>query len=77
MREGWLAVMETEHFTFTALGETEAEAFAALRRAWRAHGKQYDAPDLMPAAEAVEYYGASAVHMPFGVGFRDGSAVTT
>jgi len=37
----WIAIYQSEHFTFTAFGETRKEAVDTLRRGLRKHGRQY------------------------------------
>jgi hypothetical protein len=41
MKTFYLAVGESSRFSFEALGETEAQALAALHKTLRKHGKQY------------------------------------
>jgi hypothetical protein len=40
----YAAELETRHFTFTAYGLTEYQAWNALRRAWAVHRLQYSNP---------------------------------
>lgn len=67
----FIACMETQNFTFHALGATEDEARATLIATWDAHAKQYSHHELMAGAEAVEQYGAAIFPVQLGHGYRD------
>ena len=40
----WIAELDTRHFEFRCLAETEAKAIAGVRKGWRIH-RAYFAPD--------------------------------
>jgi hypothetical protein len=65
----YVAKMETQNFTFTALGESETDALDALARGWDAHAGEYRVS--MDAQTALEEYGAACVAIPVGRCTRD------
>jgi hypothetical protein len=79
-----VAEMETEHYSWLALGRDEAEAREALVATLIAHARQcgnegswcFDGMDPDPVA-ALEYYGARFHEVEPGQGLRDGSPVYT
>jgi len=86
-----IATMETEHFSWLALGETEEQAREALIETLRRHGAQSDKfwDEHQPGGSrawsfggmdpdpvyALEYYDANFFEIEPGQGLRDGSPV--
>lgn len=67
----YFANMETQNFTFSALGETRAEAVSALKLALKIHGEQHALPRSWSKDFDFEVFEGLT-----GVGYRDGSKVT-
>jgi hypothetical protein len=78
-----VAEMETEHYSWLALGRDEAHAREALLAAMVAHARQpgnegawcFSGMDPDPVA-ALEYYGVRFHKIEPGQGLRDGAPVT-
>jgi hypothetical protein len=78
-----VAEMETENYSWLALGHDEAQAREALLAALVAHARQpgnegawsFSGMDPDPVA-ALEYYGARFHEIEPGQGLRDGAPVT-
>lgn len=77
-----IAEMDTEHYSWLALGEDEVQAREGLLKVMRAHAVQtdphntwsFDGLDPDPVA-ALEYYGVNYHEVEPGQGLRDGSPV--
>lgn len=61
----WYAEMQTEHYTWKAVGKTEEEAVSAIVNEW-AHGSGYERRDPMTREELEEYYGINRWFIKFG-----------
>lgn len=61
----WYAEMETEHYTWRAIGRTEEEAVLTIVNEW-AHGSGCEYRTPMTREELEEYYGISRWAMKFG-----------
>ncbi len=61
----WVAEMETEHYTWRAVGRTEEEAVFAIVNGW-AHGVGCERRTPMTQEELEEYYGINRWAMRFG-----------
>ena len=61
----WFAEMQTEHYTWRAVGRTEEEAVLAIVNEW-AHGVGYENRTPMTREELEEYYGINSWEMRFG-----------
>ena len=61
----WFAEMETEHYTWRAIGRTEEEAVLAIENEW-AHGVGAENRVQMTREELEEYYGIRRWSMKFG-----------
>lgn len=61
----WVAEMETEHYTWRAVGRTEEEAVLAIENEW-AHGRGCERRTPMTREELEEYYGINRWAMIFG-----------
>ena len=75
-----IAHMDTGHFEFVALGETEDGARKAILKGWRKHRKAYTRPGdrdcyLTPTAEVEDYYGIGFTELKAGECARDGSLI--
>lgn len=75
----WLAEMETEHYSWQALGLTRDEALEALAAGWSAHREQLaeDGELLMLPAAALAHYEPHVVELRPGVCLRDGSEIAS
>lgn len=60
----WYAEMETEHYTWRAIGRTEEEAVLAIENEW-AHGVGCEHRTPMTREELEEYYGIRRWAMRF------------
>jgi hypothetical protein len=67
----YVAEMETEHYSFIALGKTRAEAMRALAGGWDKHAAQYGDAVAMSAERALDYYGANTFRLSVGGCARD------
>ena len=61
----WVAIMETEHYTWRAVGKTEEEAVLAVAEEW-AKGRGYKNREPMTREELEEYYGINRWFIKFG-----------
>ena len=61
----WVAEMETEHYTWRAVGRTEEEAVLAIENEWN-HGVGCERRTPMTQEELEEYYGINRWAMRFG-----------
>ena len=61
----WVATMETEHYTWTAVGKTEDEAVNAIVTEWN-EGNGSNRRDTMSKDELEEYYGIRCDYYKFG-----------
>lgn len=61
----WVAMMDTEHFSWRAAGMTEEEAMNSIVREWN-HGIGHEHREPMTEEELVEYYGLYAEFLEFG-----------
>jgi hypothetical protein len=77
----YLAEMETEHYSWRALGHTEDQARDAIEQAWIAH---HEALNLGPSDydyvvtpdDLNDYYGVRVTQLEVGSGYRDESKLT-
>ncbi len=72
--------MESQHYSWHAIGHTEDEARDALAKVWDAHMERvaddsFGYGDVLPGAQAVEDYGANVYPIRLGVGLRDGAEI--
>lgn len=61
----WVALMDTERFSWRAAGRTEEEAMNTVVREWN-HGIGHERREPMTAEELMEYYGLYAEFLEFG-----------
>lgn len=61
----WVAVMETEHYTWTAVGKTKEEAMEAIANEWQ-NGPGHEYREQMTLAELDNYYGISYNYYEIG-----------
>ena len=61
----WVAIMETEHYTWRAVGQTEEEAVQAVINEWQ-NGSGYEHRTYMTREELEEYYGINRWFIEFG-----------
>lgn len=61
----WVARMETEHYTWIAVGNTEDEAINAIVTEWNA-GKGSIRREAMSKDELEKYYGINCDYYEFG-----------
>ena len=52
----WVAMMDTERFSWRAAGKTEEEAMNSIVREWN-HGIGQESRESMTEEELMEYYG--------------------
>ena len=59
--EQWVATMDTEHFSFVAVGDSESDAASAMYRGWVVHMRQtfVDEPIKYTFADLEEMYGVN------------------
>lgn len=75
----YVAMMETDHYTWTAAGATADDARAALVAAWNRHIEQVPAVDrlhggpFMAGDEAVDAYGCRVMLLSVGEAYCDDS----
>jgi hypothetical protein len=67
----YVATADTSNFTWTGTGLTDADARAALMRAWRAHADRTGANPFYITDDAI-----NVLSGPVGTGFQDYQAVT-
>ena len=68
----FLATMETQHFSFQALGADEDAAERAIHRGWVAHCRQYDAYE-QSLEELRENFGINVHPIEMNECLRDGT----
>lgn len=61
----WVATMETEHYTWTAVGKTEDEAINAIVNEWQ-NGAGHECRDKMVREVLEDYYGINCDYYEFG-----------
>ena len=61
----WVATMETEHYSWKAVGRTEEEAVLAIVNEWT-HGVGCERRTPMTREELEEYYGINRWSIKFG-----------
>lgn len=61
----WVATMDSENFTWTAIGLNENEARAAIAKEWN-EGVSHWHRDTMTVSELEEYYGINCRFIKFG-----------
>ncbi len=71
----YIAEMESEHFTWQALGRDEDDARRALAEVWERALVGADVDEPMTGAQALDAYGVNVWPMTVGVGYRDGEPV--
>ncbi len=67
----YVATMETRNFTFTAVGEDEAQARAGIEEAWRVHCEQHARADK----NYIDDCDITVLAMHVGSAYRDGEAI--
>ena len=72
----YVAIMETEHYTWTAGGRTEAQARAGIREAWRQHHELLNFDYQIKPSDLDEWYGINVLPIQEGHGYRDGTKLT-
>lgn len=66
MKNGvWVAMMDSENFSWKAVGRTEEEAITAIVKEWN-EGVMCERRDPMTEEELVDYYGLGAEFFEFG-----------
>lgn len=61
----WVAIMETEHYTWRAVGKTEEEAVQAIVNEWQ-NGSGCEYRTQLTREELEEYYGINRWFIKFG-----------
>ena len=61
----WIATMETEHYTWTAIGKTQDEAIEAIVNEWQ-NGVGCENRVDMTREELEDYYGFNYEFIEFG-----------
>ena len=61
----WVATMETEHYSWTAVGNTQFEAINAIVTEWN-EGRGSSCRDTMSKDELEEYYGINCNYYELG-----------
>lgn len=61
----WVALMDSESFSWKAVGRTEEEAITAVVNEWN-YGVGCERRDPMTEEELVDYYGLQAEFIEFG-----------
>ena len=61
----WVATMQSEHYTWTAIGKTEDEAINAIVKEWQ-KGSGHAYRDTMTREELEAYYGINCIYYKFG-----------
>ena len=61
----WIAMMESERYTWRAIGLTEDEAKGAIAKEWN-EGTGNERRDAMTLEELDEYYGINCEFVKFG-----------
>lgn len=61
----WVALMESENYTWKAIGLTKSEAKDTIAKEWN-EGKGYERRDAMTLKELEEYYGINCEFVKFG-----------
>ena len=61
----WVATMDSERFSWMAVGQTHEEAINAVFKEWN-YGKGYEHRKPMTEMELVENYGLYAEFIEFG-----------
>jgi hypothetical protein len=69
----YYAEVDTSHFTFRAVGQTEAHARAALMAAWVEHVRRTRRQGGYIDPDYVNLDDANVLEMPLGQGFLDWS----
>lgn len=67
----YVAMVDTSHFTFVALGDSEASAKAAMMRGWEAHCKTHEADP-----EHIQHDDIAVVALALGECLRDGDSIS-
>lgn len=44
----WIAELETSHFSFRAVGKSDADARREMKNTWNAHRRQYSHANVAP-----------------------------
>lgn len=65
MNGAWVATMESESYSWVAVGKTEKEAMNAIAKEWN-EGRGHTRRDPMTADELGEYYGIYCEFIKFG-----------
>lgn len=61
----WIATMESEHYTWTAIGLNEDEAREVIAKEWN-EGSGNGRRDKMTLDELERYYGINCMFIEFG-----------
>ena len=61
----WVAIMETEHYEWMAVGKTKDEAVDTIVKEWQ-EGRGCERRDEMTKEELQEYYGIRCRFLEFG-----------
>ena len=61
----WIAIMESEHYTWTAIGLTADEAKGSIAKEWN-EGRGNERREEMTLEELDNYYGISYEFIEFG-----------
>jgi hypothetical protein len=73
----WVVTMESEHYTWLAVGRTREEALAGLRARWDKAmegipgAKTWKEFSKAVGEDVADYYGAHVRRVAFGKGYRD------
>lgn len=65
MKGVWVAIMDSEHYTWKAIGLTEDEARDTIAKEW-SEGKGNERRDAMTREELEEFYGINTWFIEFG-----------
>lgn len=63
MNSFWIAELETSHFSFRAVGKSEADARREMKNTWNAHRREYRHANVAPFSDyedAVNVWEATA-----------------
>lgn len=71
-RPVFVATLETRHFSFMAVGRTEAEAREAMRQGWDMHREELEGVDPFSVFED----GVNVTELRAGQCARDGSLIS-
>lgn len=71
----YVATLDTRHYTFTAVANTEADAISAMKRGWEKHTAQWGGQDDPGAAWERWEDGVRVTKLLLGECARDGTVL--